>query len=276
MGKGGSVSAPAADPNIGRAAMMQAKTGEDMLDFYREAYADSEERQKVTDALGNQVTQQQLDTMKQQAGWAAEDRERYTGIFQPMQDRYIEDAENWDSEGRQSAMAAEARGDILSSSALAKQANQRGMASMGVNPNSGRFQGVDRAADLTTGLAAAGAENSARQMVRSQGIALRESAINLGNGLPATASGSAALGLSAGSTALGSNMAVNGQAAGNTALMGQGFGGAMQGYSGQASALNQKYSTDVSAYSAAQQAAGAQSAGIGSAIGGIASAAVMM
>lgn len=276
MGKGASVSAPAADPNIGKAAMMQAQTGNDMLEFTRQSYADSLKRQDVTDALGNQVTQQQLDTMKQQAGWAAEDRARYTDKFQPMQDEYIEKANNWDSPERQKALAAEAKADVMSNAALAKQSGERNMAAMGINPNSGRFAGVERSADLTTGLAAAGAENNSRSIVRNQALALRESAINLGNGLPATASGSAALGLSAGSTALGSNMAVNGQAMGNNQIMMQGFGGAMQGYQGQASTLNQKYGNDISAYSAGQQASAAKSQAIGSAVGGIASAAVMM
>lgn len=276
MGKGGGGSAPSPDPQIGRAAMLQAQTGQEMADFAKKVYGESEERQKVTDALGNEVTQQQLDTMRQQAGWASEDRKRYTGVFQPMQDQYIKEAKEWDSPERQAALAAEARGDVMSGASMAKDMNQRGMAAMGVNPASGRFQGVDRAADVTTGLAAAGAENNARSAVRSQGLALRESAINLGNGLPASASSSASMGVGAGSAALGTNLAANGQASGNAGIMMQGLGGQMQGYAGQASTLTGLHNANVNAWSAGQQAGSAKAAGIGQAVGGIASIAVMM
>ncbi len=276
MGKGGGGSAPSPDPQIGRAAMMQAQTGQDMLDFSMKAYEDSMKRQDVTDALGNEVTKQQLDTMKQQAGWAAEDRARTTGVFQPLQDKYIKDAEEWDSPERQAKLAAEARGDVMSNAALAKESTQRSQAAMGVSPTSGRFAGVERGADLATGLSAAGAENNARNMARSQGIALRESAINLGNGLAATASNSAALGVNAGTSAMGTNLSANAQAAGANQAVNAGFQGAMQGYSGQASSLNSLHSNQIQGWSAGQQAAGQKAQGIGSAIGGIASIAVMM
>lgn len=275
MGKGSSYSAPAPDPAIGQAALKQAQTGQQLLDFMRDAYGQSMERQDVTDALSREVTQQQLATARQQQGWAAEDRARYTGVFQPLQDQYIQDATNWDSQGRQEARAAEARADVLSNAALTNQANNRTMAAMGVNPNSGRFQATNRSASLATGLAAAGAENNARNQVRNQAMALRESAINLGNGLPATASNSAAMGVSAGSSALGSNMAANGQFMNATGLMSQGYQGAMQGYAGQASTLNNLYQNQLSGWSAGQQASAANAAGLGQTIGTVAGIAAM-
>ncbi len=275
MGKGGSVSAPAPDPAIGRAAQMQAQTGADMLKFMRSAYDQSMDRQEATDALAAQVTNQQLATSKQQQAWAKEDRARYTGVFQPLQDKYIETAKNWDSPERQEKVAAEARADVIGNAALSKRAGERSMAAMGVSPTSGRFQGTARATDLATGLAAAGAENNARNQARTQALALDESAINLGNGLPATASNAAAMGVSAGSTALGTNMAANGQFTNATGLMSQGFQGAMQGYQGQASTLNSLYGNQLSAWSAGQQAQASQSAGIGQAVGSIAGIAAM-
>ena len=276
MGKGGNISAPAPDPAIGAAALKQAQTGEDMLAFMRDAYGQQMERQDVTDALSADVTRDQLATSRQQQAWAKEDRARYQGVFQPLQDEYISAAKDWDSPERQAQLAAEARADVTSNASLQQKAGNRAMAAAGVNPASGRYQGVNRMVDLTTGLAAAGAENTARNTVRNQALALKESAINLGNGLPVSASNSAAMGVSAGSTALGTNMAANGQAMNATNLMSQGFQGAMSGYQGQASTLNSLYSNQLQGWSAGQQAGAQKAQGIGSAVGGIASIAVMM
>lgn len=270
MGKGSSISAPSPDPAIGAAALKQAQTGEDMMNFMREAYGDQMERQEVTDALSQEVTRDQLATSRQQQAWAKEDRSRYQGVFQPLQDEYIERARDWDSPERQAALAAEARADVIGNASLQQQAGNRALAASGVNPASGRYQGVNRSADLATGLAAAGAQNNARSQVRGQALALRESAINLGNGLPVSASNSAAMGLNAGSTAMGTNMAANSQAMNATGLMSQGFQGQMQGYAGQAGTLNSLYGNQLQGWSAGQQASAQNAAGIGETIGTIA------
>jgi len=105
MGKG----APDADPNIGRAALLSAETGQDYLAF-----------------------------MKGQAGiankWAAEDRTRYTTQFQPLEDQFVADSKTYDSPERQAAAADEASADVRL--ATDQQIGQMGrqMGAMGVNP----------------------------------------------------------------------------------------------------------------------------------------------
>ncbi|RUQ78323.1 tail fiber domain-containing protein, partial [Brucella abortus] len=56
MGKS-SQSAPDPDPNIGKAALKQAETGEEWLAFAKDAFAISQERQKELDALTKRVTE---------------------------------------------------------------------------------------------------------------------------------------------------------------------------------------------------------------------------
>ena len=164
--KGGGGSAPAADPRIGEAALKNAQIGEDWLKFAEEQFKVSNERQVGQDKLANEVTQQQLDSSKQAQEWATADRDRYENTFRPMQDQFIDEANSWDSAERQSARAAEAKADVMNNSALARQASERNMASMGVDPTSGRYAGVTRAVDQATALSAAGAENNARSTVR--------------------------------------------------------------------------------------------------------------
>ena len=264
--KGGS-SAPAPDPRIGQAALKNAELGEDWLDFAYEQFDVANERQAEQDKIAKQVTEQQLAASQQSQEWATADRERYDEVFKPLQDQFIDDAKNWDSAGRQSERAAEAKADVMNNAALARQASERNMASMGVDPTSGRYAGVSRAGEQATALAAAGAQNNARNAVRKEGVAMRGEAINLGSGLGINPATSLGLSSSTGSAAYGTTAANNAQAAGNAGIVGQGIQGAMSGNSSMAGILNQQHQNQVQAWQAGQQASGSLWGGIGSVAG---------
>lgn len=267
-GKGGG-SAPSPDPQIGLAALKNAEIGEDWLDFAREQFEVGNVRQEDMDDLTRAVTDQQLYTAEQQQQWADEDRARYTDKFLPLQDEFIEEASNYGSPERQAAAAAEAKADVRSAVDQQRQISGRQMAAMGINPASGRSRAITSSEDINAALASAGAQNSARTMVRDKGLALKADAVNLGNGLPAQAANAAGVGLNAGNSATGNtNQAMTSWRA-NTGIMGQGFAGAQQGYANQGNILNNLYGTQVSAYNSQNQANSAASAGIGSAIGTI-------
>lgn len=259
--------APSPDPAIGQAALKEAQLGEDWLKFAQEQFKASNVRQDAQDAIAKQVTDQQLAASKQSQEWATQDRKRYDEVFKPLQDDFIEDAKNWDSAGRQSERAAEAKADVMNNASLARQASERNMASMGVDPTSGRYAGVQRSGEVATGLAAAGAQNTARNAVRKEGVAMRGEAINLGSGLGVNPATSLGLSSSTGSAAYGTTASNNAQAAGNAAIMGQGYQGAMSGYNSQANILNQQYGNQLQAWQANQQASGQLWSGIGSVAG---------
>lgn len=266
---GGGGSAPAPDPQIGAAAMMNAYLGEEWLDFAREQFAAGNIRQEEMDALTNQVIEQQLATQAQQAGWATEDRARYTGVYQPLEDEFIQEAKDYASVDRQEKAAAEAKADVMSASEQQKAITQRQMASMGINPNSGKFQALSRSGEVNTALASAGAQNNARTMIRDKGLALKADAVNMGRGLPSQSASAAGLGLNAGNYAVGNQQTANQNFYANQGVMNQGFGGAMQGYSNQGNTLNNLYGNQVQAWSAQQQANAASAAGTGSLFGSV-------
>lgn len=266
-GKGGGGSSPAPDPQIGAAAMKNAELGEDWLKFAREQFKVGNERQDDMDALTNKVIDQQIATQDQQNKWALEDRTRYKDVFQPLQDEFVETAKNYDSPEKQAQAAAEAKADVMSAANQQQQVNQRTMASMGLNPASGRFQGQARADNLNTALASAGAQNTARQTVRDKALALKADAINIGAGLPSQSAAAASLGLNAGNSATGNSNQAMGSWRGNVGIMGQGFQGAMQGYANQGNILNNLYGNQLNAWSAQQQANATSAAGLGSALG---------
>ncbi|MFK4259037.1 tail fiber domain-containing protein [Agrobacterium tumefaciens] len=268
MGKGSS-SAPAPDPKIGEAALKQAQTGEDWLSFARDAFAVSEVRQKELDDLTNRVTEQQLGLATDQAKWSREDRDRYNSVYKPLEDDFIKEATNYATEDRQNEAAAEARADVQTAAANNRAATERANTSMGVTPGSGRYAGVQAASDLGTTLAEAGAANTSRQAVRDKGLALKADVVNLGKGLPAQAAAGAGGSVAASGAALGGAQGTNSQALAASTIMNAGYGGAMQGYAGQASTLNQQYGLQLEGWKAQQDLKAKNASGIGSFLGGI-------
>lgn len=268
MVKGGN--APSPDPKIGEAALKQAETGENWLKFATEAFEVSNERQAELDALTKQVSELQIGMMGDQAEWSRADRQRYESEFKPLEDEFLAEARDYASPEKQAEAAAEAKADVQLATTGARQAAQRDAASMGLNPNSGRFAAVDRAGEMGGALATAGAQNTARQQVRDKGLALKADAVNLGRGLPAQSAQAAGVSLGAGQSAVGLNQGNQQIYNASTGIMAQGYGGAMQGYAGMGSTLNQQYATQVSAWEAQQKMNAAGMQGIGKFAGGIA------
>lgn len=274
MGKKTSVAAPQADPNVGLAAQAQAELGRDWLAESTRQFEIANKRQVGIDDVTKQVTQQQLASSQQAQQWATQDRARYTGTFLPMQDRFIQDANNWDSAGRQQTVAAEARADVMTAAEQGRQTAQRQAAAMGLDPTSGRYAAIERTGNSGTALAAAGAQNAARSQVRREGMALRGDAINLGSGLGVNPAASLGLGVQAGSAAMQGGLAAAGNARANVAGLQGGYQTAMSGYQNQASILGQQDQRALSAWTAQTQANAQSSAGMMTGLGSLAGAAL--
>lgn len=264
---GGGGSAPAADPNIGIAARENIQLGKDWLSFAKEQFAEGNVRQEATDELNTKVIDQQLATQEQANQWAQEDRARTLSTFQPVEDQFVETAKNFDTPEKQAAAAAAAKADVMAGAATTNQANQRAMASMGISPNSGRFAGITRAQDTNTALAAAGAQNNARNMIRDKGLALKADAINMGKGLASSTAAAYGIGTNAGNSAVANNQSGNNNFYQNQAGMNQGFSGAVGANNSAGSMLNQLYGNQLNAWSAQQQSNATSSAGIGQLVG---------
>lgn len=270
MGKGSD--APSPDPNIGIAALKNAQLGEEWLAVSKEQFGVANERQKGLDALTKQVTTQQLGAAKQAQQWGTEDRARYTNTFVPLQDKFIEQAQNWDSPERQAKLAGEAKADVMTNAALGQQQSQRQMSAMGIRPDSGRYAGINAAQGTLTALGAAGAENQARNTSRQQGLALQGDAINLGAGLGVNPATSLGLGVNAGTNAANTALGAEGNNRANSGILGSGYQTAMSGYQNQANILNQQYGNQLNAWNAEQQ----QSSGLWGGLGSLAGMAMFM
>lgn len=223
MGKYGS--APKPDKRMGEAAMLSAQTGQDFLAFMRDQAA-------VTN------------------DWAETDRGRQQSVFVPLQDDYIERAQQGPDYDAVAGDVRRAAADVTNAFEGAQGQEQRRLSAMGVNPASGRGLEATRRSEMSQALATAGAKNSTRLSSRAraeaQDEARRANAINLGSGLavnPATS-----MGLSNGAT-------------------GAGFSGAMQGYGQQASILGDEWRGRMAAWQTDQANSASMWGGLGSVVG---------
>lgn len=229
------------DPLVGlgsimqaQAAMAQVQLGQDWLAFSKEQFGIANERQKGIDELTKQVTDQQVRSMGNANQWAEEDRARWKDKFQPLQDQFIDKAQNWDSAGKQAEAAAEAKADVANNYALQKQQTDRALAAQGVRPDSGAYAGVTRANDTQAALAGAGAQNMARKQLRNEAMALQGDALNIGSNLPSQAGAFLGSGMNAGNSAVGNNIANQNSWRSNIGIMNTGFEGAMTGWNNSA------------------------------------------
>jgi hypothetical protein len=263
--------APSPDPQIGAAALKQAQLGEDYLGIVKDQLAQQQPIQQAVADRANAVADQQLAASKETQQWAEQDRDRYKSVFQPLQDQFIDEAKKYGSSEYQDQQAGQARADVMNNAAMAAGQRSRSEASMGIDPTSGRYAGIERGADTSTALGAVSAENAARDTARNKALALDSQAINMGNGMPMQALQESTTGTQTGSASIGSATTpinLQDQALG---VMGGGYGAASNGYAGEASTLNQEYQSQLSAWQAQQQA----TSGLMSGLGSVAGAAIM-
>lgn len=220
---------PEPDERIGEAAVLQAEVGREYLDFM----------------------QGQADISN---AWAAQDRDRYKSVFEPLQDDFIQRTQDRIAAGpdysKVDGDVRRAQADVATAFDSAQQQQQRSLAARGVRPDAGASIETSRRAEVAEGLASAGAANSTRLQSRARAdaeLAMEEAnAINLGSGLavnPATSLG------------LSNNAASSG------------FSGAQRGYSGMVNGLNAQFQNQMQGYGAAAQANSSLWGGIGSLAG---------
>lgn len=203
MGKGGK--APQADPALGKAALMSAQTGQDMLAWSKKQAATSNK-------------------------WAADDRSRYINTFRPLEDKFIAESQNYDTAARRTSEANRASAGVRNQADISQDIMRRKQSSMGVDPRSGRANAGARGASLNAGLAAAGAGNVARGAVRDEGRSRMAQAVNLGSGMAVNPGSSLGMATATGASGFQGAMSGYGQ---QGQLLNQQFGQQMQVYQSQ-------------------------------------------
>lgn len=187
-----------------------------LFQYQDKAFASDEDAK----AFAREVGQKQIESMNLQMDYAQRDRERYESKFLPMQDRYIDEANAYDTQARREEEAARASVDIQRQAEAARANSDQRLRSMGIDPSQMRSASLLDTQQVALASQQAGAANAARQGVEDRGRAMRADALNVGAGLPAQAL--AGFNSSAGA----GNSAVNAGQAGQQAQLGAIQGGA--------------------------------------------------
>lgn len=166
--------APAPDPAMGAAALKQIELNEKQYNDYRtqdmpwmrgiaeEALGISRSNAARAGALSDY----QLEQMK-----FNDNRYRTVGI--PFEDQLLEDVKRFDSEGYKTQQVASAMSDVQQGFSGAAEQQRRGLARMGVNPNSGKFAAASANMGFEQAKAMANAANKTRMAADQVGLSAK-------------------------------------------------------------------------------------------------------
>ena len=237
-------------------ARMQQQTAQEQLAWAREQ--DTNNR-----ALLQEVLDIQLPAMRNQFDQAESDRERYTSMFRPFEDRFAAEAEAYDSPERRQREMGAAIGDVNTAfDAQRKNALQR-LEGFGVDPSQTRNAALDIGVRTQQAMAQAQAATGANRRVEDTGRALRSDVINMGRGALSNAAGFYGQAVGAGGAA--QQGALNTTQSGAGAIQSSmGFSGqALQGYGQSADIMSQNFNNQMGSWNAQQQQNAGMMQGLG-------------
>lgn len=241
------------------AARIQADLGREQLDFAREQYDRSA---PILEGIANQQMAAQSEQMDQARDYYNYQRDTY----RPLEQSIVADAQRFNTEAYRDQLAGQAAADAGRAFGISQQQNQRAMASMGVNPNSGRFAAQQNASGLQQAAMRANAMTGARNQATQMGYARQLDAAGLGRGLAGASA--AAYG---GASSAGSMAGQNAQSAGQNYMgnMAIGSGTIAAGQNMQIQGLSNVLNNQTSSYINTQDSFLGD---IGGALGGAAAA----
>jgi hypothetical protein len=222
----------------GQMASDQLALDSEMLDFYKQQYADQKPLQEAQAKAAAEVSTAQLASMKQNDAIAKDYYDYQTGTFRPMEKAIVADAQNYDTAERREAAAGTAVADVGMQAALAQQSKNREMTRMGVNPNSAKFAATNNQMSLAEASAKAAAAGAARNKVETQGFARKMDAASLGRNLASNQATSAGVAINAGNSAVTNATTPINTINGMTQTMGQGYNAASNGMTSAHNMIN--------------------------------------
>ena len=195
-----------------KAAELSFELGTDQLDFNKKMYLENAPMLKG-------IAEQQKAMMVAQQTQGTEYYNYLKDTYQPVEKGIVADAQEFDTGAYRDQLASKASADAGLAFSRTRQSNERAMASMGVNPNSGRFQGLAQQSALAQAGARAGLMTGTRAQAQQMGYARKLDAAGLGRNLSGSSTAAYMGAMNAGNSA-----GVNQQSAGLNAMAGMAAG----------------------------------------------------
>ena len=210
-----------------------AAISKDQLEFAKQQYADLK-------PLAEKIAAQQMAAQQQQMNQAQDYYNYQTQTFRPMEQGLVRDAQRFNTEAYRNQLASQAAAASAQAFGNTQAASNRAMASMGVNPNSGRFAGITAQNNLGLAAQQAGAMTGARQQAEQMGWARRMDVTGLGRGLAGASNAAYAGATGAGTSGMNTSMAPGNQ-------LQQGLSSAANTYGNMANGQASMYNAGVNA-----------------------------
>jgi hypothetical protein len=224
---------PEPDPNIGAAAASSAQVAADTLAWNKQVYAEGATMRQQTYDLAKKFADSAVTSQQFNDDLSRQYFDRLKSTFFPVENSMVNEAMNAGGAEDQEQYANLARGDVATGLSNQNAQNARTMQSMGVNPNSGRYQAMLRTQGVSNAAIGANAMNQARNAARQLGWAKRADAAALGRNLPSNQATSSQIALGASQAGMNASMQPVQAGVMQQNAMNQGFGTALQGYNQQ-------------------------------------------
>ena len=228
------------------AAQIMGGLGREQLAFARQQYGE------ISPYLRDIATQQQA-AQNQQMRQAQDYYDYQTSTFRPVERGLVQQAQEFNTEDYRNQLASKAAADAGRAFGQTQAATQRAMGSMGVNPNSGRFAGLQNQNTVALAAQKAAAMTGTRQQAEQMGFARQLDVTGLGRGLAGASTAAYQGATGAGTAAGGSYMGAGNQFMGGMTAAGNTMG---QGYQIQGQGLSSILGSQTSVYNQAQSAQG--------------------
>ena len=262
-----SPSAP--DTNPGQIANAQAseRVGMEQVALAREQMEWSKANDRENREFSRPILESQARQAERDIEFTNDQRGYYRDVFQPVERQTVSDAMGYDSDENMERVANEARSDVATASARAREGLTKEMSRYGVDPSSSRFMTAMGDSFANTGMGEASAMNAARRGRNDAGIALRSGVANFGRNMPNTAAQSNQLSQGNNAAAMGGQIAL-GDAAIRGANSSLGFSAqGLQGIGQSANIYNQDFNNRFQNYNAEVSQKNAQWQAVGTAAG---------
>ena len=273
--KGGS-----ADQSGMYAAMASAQAADQAYALGEQQFQWSKQVWEQEQPLIDASEQAQIDLSNQEAASLTQSQDEskqqwdeYLSTYQPLEEQYTQQAENWASPQAIAQARGEAMADVGEQGMAGINTAAETLRSYGVNPASPKYASLYTSTQPMLGAAEAAAGTTAAQNLRLQGMGLESGAINTGRGLVNSTGQLTQVGTGAASSAGGLASGAAGTSQNNLAGTAVGAGATSELFNAGTNAMN-SYVGAVNGYNqsnaAFAQANASEMAGFGQAIGGIA------
>jgi hypothetical protein len=273
-GKGGS-----ADPSGMYAAMASAQAaqqeyqlGLQQLDWAKQVWAQEQPLVDQSEQLQIQAATADIAAQQQAQQFAAEQEQTYNQYFLPMEKQYAGQAANWASPANMALYGGQAEANVAESMGNELNTAKEQLQAYGINPDAPRYAGLYIGQNALSGAAQAGAGTTAAQNLRLQQMGLEQNALNVGAGIGNSSAQLTQTGTGAGGGAISGGSGAASTAQSNLQTGSNAYSAPTAWYNSAAQNMG-VYTNAVANYNQAQvgfaQANAAESAGLGSAAGGI-------